>query len=157
MPEEIGIHHRVDADGILRIVFDQPGARVNLLNADILTHLSRLMDETRQRDDIRAVMFHSAKPGVFVAGMDVDQIASVTDAHEGAEGARMGQAVFQKVADLTQPALGFAGAWLLAAGTGSLAAGVMVASESAVWLGAAAFAAGTAIVLIEGILLAARR
>ena len=100
MSEHPGITHRIDAEGILRVTFDLPGERVNLLNEQVLRQLDRVMDDTRRREEVRAVIFRSAKPGMFVAGMDVEEIASVKDAYRGAEGARFGQAVFQKVADL---------------------------------------------------------
>lgn len=103
MSEERHFTHRVDADGVLRVVFDTPGQKVNLLNESTLRDLDRLLEETSHRDDIRALLFSSAKRGMFIAGMDVEQIASVTDAYRGAEAARFGQAVFQKIADLKQP------------------------------------------------------
>ena len=100
MADAIGMTHRVDAEGVLRIVFDRPGDKVNLLDEQLLRELDRLLEEARRREDIQAILFQSAKPGMFVAGMDVDQIAAVTDAYRGAEGARFGQSVFQKIADL---------------------------------------------------------
>ena len=103
MADAIGMTHRIDAEGVLRIVFDRPGDKVNLLDEQLLRELDRLLEEARRREDIRAILFQSAKPGMFVAGMDVDQIAAVTDAYRGAEGARFGQSVFQKIADLPQP------------------------------------------------------
>jgi len=103
MIEGSNFTHRVDADGVLQITFDTPGQKVNLLSEATLRGLDRLLEETRHRDDIRAVLFASNKRGMFIAGMDVDQIASVTDAYQGAEAARFGQAVFQKIADLGRP------------------------------------------------------
>lgn len=95
--------HRIDSEGVLRIVFDTPGQKVNLLSEATLRALDRLLEETRHRDEIRAVLFTSGKHGMFIAGMDIDQIASVNDAYSGAEAARFGQAVFQKIADLERP------------------------------------------------------
>jgi 3-hydroxyacyl-CoA dehydrogenase/enoyl-CoA hydratase/3-hydroxybutyryl-CoA epimerase len=115
--EELGVTHRVDADGILRVVFDRPGEKVNLLTADILNWLDRLLDEARDRDDVSGLLFSSAKPGMFIAGMDVEQIASVNDSHKGAEGARFGQAIFQKIADLRQPSVCAIGGACLGGGT----------------------------------------
>ena len=73
MPEELGVSHRIDADGILRIVFDRPGGNVNLLSAEILQGMGELLDDVRGRDEVRGLLFTSDKPGSFVAGMDVDQ------------------------------------------------------------------------------------
>jgi 3-hydroxyacyl-CoA dehydrogenase/enoyl-CoA hydratase/3-hydroxybutyryl-CoA epimerase len=95
--------HRVDEDGILRIEFDTPGGDLNLLTGAVLQSLSELFKQARERDEIRAVMIGSAKPGCFLAGMDVTQIAAIPDSYEAAEGARRGQAVFQQLAELGKP------------------------------------------------------
>ena len=97
--------HDTDDNGILRILFDSPGEKVNTLNATILRDLDALLDQARDDRDVRGVMFASDKPGMFIAGMDIEQIASVGDALQGAEGARQGQAVFQKIADLGKPSV----------------------------------------------------
>ena len=90
MSTEQNFTHRIDGDGVLRVVFDTPGQKVNLLSESTLRGLDRLLEEVSHRDDIRAVLFTSAKRGMFIAGMDVEQIAAVTDAYRGAEGARFG-------------------------------------------------------------------
>ena len=105
MSTENNFTHRVDGDGVLHVVFDTPGQKVNLLNEVTLRGLDRVLEEASHRDDIRAVVFASAKRGMFIAGMDVEQISSVTDAYRGAEAARFGQAVFQKIADLGRPSV----------------------------------------------------
>ena len=102
MGEGSGMTHRVDGDGILRIVFDRPNESVNLLDERVLRELDRLLEEARRREEIRGLMFQSAKPGVFVAGMDVEQIAAVTDAYRGAEGARFAAREWTSLARPTQ-------------------------------------------------------
>ncbi len=112
-----GVRQSMGTDGILRVLLDFPGSRVNLFDAAILAELDRLLEEARHREEIRAVLFSSPKPGVFAAGLNVDQIAAVTDAHEGADGARRGQEVFQKIADLDRPTACAIGGVCLGAGT----------------------------------------
>ncbi len=112
-----GVAQRVDTDGILRITFDSPGEKVNLLNESVLRELGRILDEARARDDVRAVLFASAKPDRFIAGMDVREIAAVQDAYRGAEGARFGQSVLQKIADLGRPSACAIGGACLGGGT----------------------------------------
>ena len=103
MSIEEGIDHRVDEDGIVHVVFDRPGDKVNLLTPAILREIAQLLDHLRGRADVRGLVFESAKPGVFLAGMDVEQIAAVEDAYRASEAARFGQAVFQRIADLPVP------------------------------------------------------
>jgi 3-hydroxyacyl-CoA dehydrogenase/enoyl-CoA hydratase/3-hydroxybutyryl-CoA epimerase len=126
------LNHRIGEDGILRVVFvprapdaghgapraaQRPGEGVNLLTRELLGELGRLLDGVRGRDDLRGVLFASGKPGHFIAGADVDQIAAVRDAHDAAEAARFGQSVFQKIADLGVPSACAIGGACLGGGT----------------------------------------
>ncbi|ANM32233.1 hypothetical protein ABI59_12730 [Acidobacteria bacterium Mor1] len=99
----MGISHQIDSNGFVHVVFDYPEPKVNLLTPDILSYIADLMDKLSQRTDVRGVLFKSAKPGMFVAGMDVDRIAEIHDPVQAAEGARQGQMVFQKIEDLRIP------------------------------------------------------
>ena len=103
MHDVAGMNHRIDPNGIVHIVFDRPGEKVNLLSPELLQELSEILDSIRGREDVRGVIFRSAKAGNFIAGMNIDTIASYTDAFKAAEGARFGQVVFQKIADLPVP------------------------------------------------------
>lgn len=111
------IQHRVDGDGILRILFDAPDEPVNVLHAHLLEHLGKLLDEARPRDDIRGLFLGSSKPGIFLAGMDLTEIAEVTDAYRASEGARLGQSIFQRIADLGKPSVCAIGGTCLGGGT----------------------------------------
>ena len=93
----------LDPNGIIHVVFDRPDDKVNLLTPDVLLDLGELLDSVRGREDVRGLIFKSAKAGSFIAGMDIDVIASFTDAFKAAEGARFGQIIFQKIADLPIP------------------------------------------------------
>jgi len=93
----------VDDDGVLHVVFDRPGERVNLLSADVLAALDGILDDLGRRSEVRGVLFRSGKPGTFIAGVDVEDIAALDDAFTAAEAARFGQAVFQKIAALQVP------------------------------------------------------
>jgi 3-hydroxyacyl-CoA dehydrogenase/enoyl-CoA hydratase/3-hydroxybutyryl-CoA epimerase len=103
MSDGSGMNHWIDPNGIVHVVFDRHGDKVNLLTPDALSELGELLDSIRGRDDVRGLIFKSAKPGNFIAGMDIDVIASFTDAFKAAEGARFGQVVLQKIADLPVP------------------------------------------------------
>ena len=117
MTTDLGIRYRIDDDGVAWVVFDRHDDKVNLLTPEILEALSGLLNEWRVNEDVRGVLFTSAKPGMFIAGMDVQQIAAVTEAFKAAEGARFGQAVFQKIAGLGKPSACAIGGVCLGGGT----------------------------------------
>ena len=103
MSEIAGIRDHLEADGILHIVFDRTDRPVNLLDGELLKRLSAILEQVRIEDQIVGVLFRSAKPENFLAGMDIEALAGVDDAYRASEGARFGQTVFQKLADLSIP------------------------------------------------------
>jgi 3-hydroxyacyl-CoA dehydrogenase/enoyl-CoA hydratase/3-hydroxybutyryl-CoA epimerase len=98
-----GIRDHLEADGILHIVFDRPDRPVNLLDGELLKRLSKILEQVRIEEHVQGVLFRSAKPENFLAGMDIDSLSGIDDAYRASEGARFGQAVFQKLADLSIP------------------------------------------------------
>ena len=131
MRDELGVRHRVDEQGVVHVVFDRPGDKLNVLTAAILEHLGQLLDEVARREDVRGVVFSSAKKGCFIAGMDVEAIAAVTDPFQAAEGARRGQAIFQKIADLPVPSVAAIAGTCLGGGLEmSLACTLRIASDA---------------------------
>lgn len=124
-----GIVHRVQ-DGILRITFDRPDSRVNLLTPENLEELGRLLDGVATRDDVRGILFESAKRGTFIAGMDVEAIASVRDSHVAADAARRGQRIFARIRETGRPSVAAVGGASMGGGTElALACDFVVAAD----------------------------
>lgn len=130
IPQVQGIRHELDSRGIVHLVFDRTGEKVNLLDVSILRWIDAVADELRRDERVKGVVFRSAKLGSFLAGMDVEEIASHSDAFRAAEGARFGQAVFQKIADLPFPTVAAISGVCLGGGTElALACRYRVASD----------------------------
>jgi 3-hydroxyacyl-CoA dehydrogenase/enoyl-CoA hydratase/3-hydroxybutyryl-CoA epimerase len=56
-----------DADGIVELIFDQPGKSVNVMGDEYAEAMPRALDELEaQRDDITGVYIRSGKPGQFL-------------------------------------------------------------------------------------------
>lgn len=102
-PNGVGLRHEIDADGILTLTFDRPDSKVNLLDRATLQLLDEILEALARRDDVRGVLVESAKPGHFLAGLDVAVLASLKDAYEAAQGARQGQEVFSRLATSPVP------------------------------------------------------
>ncbi len=98
-----GLREHLEADGILHIVFDQPDRPVNLLDGGVLKRLLGILERVRVENQVQGLLFRSAKPDNFLAGMDIDALSGIDDAYRASEGARFGQTVFQKLADLSIP------------------------------------------------------
>jgi 3-hydroxyacyl-CoA dehydrogenase/enoyl-CoA hydratase/3-hydroxybutyryl-CoA epimerase len=81
-------------DGVAVVTLDTPGEKVNILNAALLGALESTARDLASRQDLAAAVVISAKYGGFIAGADIHEIESVTDAAAGAELARQGQRIF---------------------------------------------------------------
>jgi 3-hydroxyacyl-CoA dehydrogenase/enoyl-CoA hydratase/3-hydroxybutyryl-CoA epimerase/enoyl-CoA isomerase len=63
--------------GIARITYDQPGSRANTLNQSVQTEFENLLSQLEQQPNLQGLIFCSAKPGMFIAGADLNELASV--------------------------------------------------------------------------------
>ena len=98
---------QTDPSGIAWVIFDGAG-KLNILTTAVMKRLDDLLGEIEQgisAGRIKAVIFRSGKEGSFIAGADIDEIASITDPKEGEAKALMGQSVFARISKLKVPTL----------------------------------------------------
>ncbi len=76
-----GTFHVEEFQGPIALVtFDLPEKRVNTLSRPVLGELAELVDRFQQRTDLQGLLFQSGKPGQFVAGADLNELAALKDA-----------------------------------------------------------------------------
>ncbi len=93
----------VGEDRLATLTFDLPDKKVNVLGRAALAELEQRLDELAAHRDIGCLVLLSGKPGSFIAGADVDEIARVTDPVEAEAGSRIGHRLFGAWADLPFP------------------------------------------------------
>ncbi|WP_419163948.1 enoyl-CoA hydratase-related protein [Candidatus Palauibacter sp.] len=124
----------IDADKIAWLVFDTPGAQVNLLDIRTMRHLDRCLSELESRIATGhpvAVILWSGKPGTFIAGADVNEIAKVEDAEDGRAKSAEGQRIFRRLERLPVPKIAAIDGVCLGGGTElALACDWRIASNS---------------------------
>ena len=64
----------VEPDGLALLVFDTPGEKVNKFSTPVMREFERVVDGLASRSDVKALLFLSAKPGVFI----VNSISALT-------------------------------------------------------------------------------
>lgn len=99
---------RLGGDGVGHLVFDDPARSQNVLSEEALEGLDDALSKAAEaagRGALRVLLVRSAKPRSFIAGADVGAIAAISDPRQGAEGARRGQALFGRIADLPVPSV----------------------------------------------------
>lgn len=63
------------ADGIVELIFDQPGKAVNVMGEEYAEAMPRALDELEaMKGDLKGVYVRSGKPGQFFAGGDITQM-----------------------------------------------------------------------------------
>ncbi len=91
------------ADGVAALVLDVPGRSVNVLGRQVLDDLELALDRIAAETSIRLLVIRSGKPGTFIAGADVRELAAVAAAEEAQRLSQRGQQLFAKLAALPQP------------------------------------------------------
>ena len=75
-----------------------------VLDRETLLELANIvMDVKEQEKSLKGVIFHSLKPGCFLAGADIKMIETLNSESEAAAGAEKGQMLYNGIEDLTIP------------------------------------------------------
>ncbi len=96
----------VDEEGVAWVTFDDPQRSANILSEGVLRRLMDCVEQLQEGIEggrVRAAVFRSVNPRIFIAGADVEAIADIQSPLEGAEASRLGQAIFLEVEQLPIP------------------------------------------------------
>jgi enoyl-CoA hydratase/carnithine racemase len=80
-------------------------APVNALGRQFLEEIGRAIDELQGEPRVKAVILASAIQNVFIAGVDLKEMAQITDAREVVKVVQLGQAVFNKIENSEKPVI----------------------------------------------------
>ena len=82
------------------LTLDDPDSSANILSRHVLEALQRHLDELDQRKDLAGLVIRSAKPGMFIAGADLNEFVAWLDApkEEVSGYCRQGQQLFGRLA-----------------------------------------------------------
>ncbi|XP_068928117.1 trifunctional enzyme subunit alpha, mitochondrial [Petaurus breviceps papuanus] len=96
------INYAVKGDvAVVRI--NSPNSKVNTLNKELHSDFIQVMNEIWASDSIRSAVIISSKPGCFIAGADINMIASCKTAEEVTQLSQDGQQIFEKLEKSPKP------------------------------------------------------
>ncbi len=88
-----------DRDDIVWLSFDKEGASANVLSADVMAELDRILDELRAKNP-RGLIIRSGKDSGFIAGADVEEFTKIKDADDVMRMVKRGWDLYNKLASL---------------------------------------------------------
>ncbi len=94
-----------DDRGVATLIFDLPDSKVNKFSSEVMLELETILDELKNKTDIKLLALKSNKPGVFIAGADIEELMAFNSESEAEEKAKRGQDIFNKISKLPFPSL----------------------------------------------------
>lgn len=91
--------------GIARLSIDVLSRKVNLLTSEVMLELTRVIGELGVDKGVRCLVVKSGKPGTFIAGADIKQIAAIKDSADAEAKSGSGQEVLNRLDDLPFPTI----------------------------------------------------
>jgi len=121
----------VDSDGIAIVTINRP-AKLNALNADVISELDDWFSKAESDSSVRGVIITGAGDKSFVAGADIARFKELSG-EAGKRFAARGQSVFNRIENLGKPVIAAINGFALGGGSElALACHLRVASENAV-------------------------
>lgn len=108
----------VDQDGIATLLFNLEGEKVNKFSPEVLDELERVIDYAAKDKNIRSMILKSGKPGIFIAGADLNTFKQAEHKPEMInELIKKGHRVFDKIEHLPFPTIALIDGVCLGGGT----------------------------------------
>ncbi|XP_016064703.1 PREDICTED: trifunctional enzyme subunit alpha, mitochondrial [Miniopterus natalensis] len=96
------INYGIKGDvAVIRI--NSPNSKVNTLNKELQSEFIEVMNEIWASDQVRSAVLISSKPGCFIAGADINMLASCKTPQEVIQISQEGQKMFEKLEKSTKP------------------------------------------------------
>ena len=90
-------------NGIAHLVMDVIGESMNTLKAEFSEEIDEVLKEIRNDNTIKGIVLLSGKTDSFVAGADINMLASCQSASEATALSRQGQMIFDQIENLSIP------------------------------------------------------
>jgi 3-hydroxyacyl-CoA dehydrogenase/enoyl-CoA hydratase/3-hydroxybutyryl-CoA epimerase len=95
---------RLDSNPAIGLLtFDCEGKKANVMTTALRDELYQIVQDLQKSKDLKALLIESAKPGIFIAGADINEIRNISTTEDGEAKARSGQVMMDAIEDLPFP------------------------------------------------------
>jgi 3-hydroxyacyl-CoA dehydrogenase/enoyl-CoA hydratase/3-hydroxybutyryl-CoA epimerase/3-hydroxyacyl-CoA dehydrogenase/enoyl-CoA hydratase/3-hydroxybutyryl-CoA epimerase/enoyl-CoA isomerase len=105
--------------GIALLAFDTPGQKVNTFSAPVIQEFADCVADLAKRTDVRGLLLTSGKPGQFIAGADLNELAATATAtkEQSQEAIARGHRLFNAFSQLPFPTVALINGACMGGGT----------------------------------------
>ncbi len=109
----------VGDDGIGLLTFDTPEKKVNTLAKTVAEELAGIVTQLEGRSDLQGLLFRSGKPGQFIAGADLNELAALATAtrEHVLAAVQIGHQLFSRISKLPFPVVALVDGACMGGGT----------------------------------------
>ena len=69
-------------DGVMTLTLDNESEKINKLSTPAMEALEELFDKIALEKSVKVLVIKSAKPSIFIAGADINEIKDITKASQ---------------------------------------------------------------------------
>jgi 3-hydroxyacyl-CoA dehydrogenase / enoyl-CoA hydratase / 3-hydroxybutyryl-CoA epimerase len=95
----------ITESGVAIVKLDNKDATLNVLGTSFLKSFDETLTEVSTKPPVKAILICSAKQNGFVAGADLNELATINTAMDAQRAAKKGQAIFNRIADFKIPTI----------------------------------------------------
>lgn len=95
---------KIGSNDIAILTFDLPNEKVNKLSTPVMTELKAHLEDLK-KSHYKMLVFKSAKPKIFIAGADIEEIKELKTKEQVIDAVKSGQEIFNMIEDLPMPTM----------------------------------------------------